>query len=84
MFLGLNLRGGGMFQPTEFICDHPFVMLITQNSTGNIIFYGKIADLKSAKTTSEKIYKEFEDGNNLMGNLSNLPKAQRDELLRNY
>lgn len=74
--------GGGEFQ-TEFICDHPFLMLITQNSTGNIIFYGKIANLESAKTTGEKINKELKDGRMMMDSLSKLPKAERDEMLRN-
>ena len=48
------MRGGGHCEIVEFVCDRPFVVLITYRRD-TILFYGKIADLKACESTKEEI-----------------------------
>lgn len=38
--MGITSAGGS----TDFIADHPFIFLIQDNKTGNILFFGKVVD----------------------------------------
>ena len=51
----MQMTGGGRCD--SFVCDHPFIMLITHKATGEIIFYGRVANLKMAETTKEDLWK---------------------------
>ncbi|PKK89911.1 MAG: serpin family protein [Candidatus Wallbacteria bacterium HGW-Wallbacteria-1] len=39
----MNTKGGGSFPPV-FKADHPFIFLIQENMTGNILFMGRFSD----------------------------------------
>ena len=44
--VGMNFTSAGPSQPTDFFVDKPFVFVIQENSTGVILFAGKIGDIE--------------------------------------
>ena len=59
-------------------------MLITQNITGNVIFCGRISDLKMAETSGEEIWKAYRDAVKYTENFSKLSREEQQSVLRNF